>query len=154
MKRLLPILFTLSLASAQAAEVLPTEVPVTVPVETVPVVIPTAAQSVLDAKPLVAHPFNGQDYLRDIIANTENRKKELDQISTLIDSTVHFQMQEITKLINEIKRIMEKNRRMIEERYNTINTIIKGMTTVDFRVKALYPEQLKTIIEVEKFIKG
>lgn len=171
-RRVLPlIVFSLSLNGVVLSEIpqmLPqaTEVkqepqpvsnskPESTPVVPTPPVTPekpkvSAAKTIINTPD--THPFSGQDYLKDLLVNAEARKKEIDQVSTLVDSTIHFQMAQVTKLIVEIKQIMAKNKKLITERYDAINAIIAGMTPVDFRLKTLYPIQLGAVIDIEKFL--
>lgn len=116
-------------------------------------VLPIALSLSLASLPCVADVVTTQNLLSEFINNKESRKEELNQIVTLVDSTIQLQMKEVTKLINEIQELRATAKRVITEKHQAINKVIEGLVAVDFRIKALYPDQLKTIAEIEKFIK-
>ncbi len=113
-------------------------------------VVPTPP--VVVAPTVDAYPVLPKDVLKDLILNRENRKAELDKITAMVDASITVQMKEVIKLLGEIKETRATVFKIVSDKLKIITGIIAGMESVDFRISAIYPEQLKTIQNVITYL--
>jgi len=93
----------------------------------------------------IAKKTTGRDWLKDIIDNKEQRKAEIDKIAEVVDAGINVQMKRVSDIAREIADLNATTKRTIGQKLEEINRILTGMDAVDFRLKTLYPDQLKIV---------
>lgn len=91
--------------------------------------------------------------LEDLVTHKEERKTEIDKICELVETTVKIQMAEVNKLISDFKYLWLTIKQQASDKKVAINKIMKSLSGLDFRIKELYPDQLKDIETIENLSK-
>jgi len=92
-----------------------------------------------------------QDSLQDFVTHKEDRKDEIDQINNMVDTTVRITMEDVSKLINEMKELKERSLQIIQSKIAEAKKRLLCINAVNFKVKNDYPQQLKELQDLEKF---